>query len=123
MSKNLKDYLPKEIKVGPYTYSIVIENLVRQEVHGLCDFIERKISLSSELNYDLTKPNALYTLEVFLHEVLHAFNYNSGLRSMNWKGVSAGEIEEEFVDHSARHIIQLISDNTNVITLFQLFDS
>lgn len=121
MSRNLKDYLPKQLKVGPYTYEIVIENLGKQEVHGLCNFEERKISLASELNYDLDKPNAIYTLEVFLHECLHSFNYNSGLRSMNWKKVKNEDIEEEWVDHTARHFIQLINDNPSVIKLFSLF--
>lgn len=116
------DYLPKEVIIGPYSYEVVIENLVKQEVHGLCNFEERKIHICSGLNFDLDKPNSIYVLEVFLHEVLHAFNYNCGLRSINLKKFKDEELEEEFVDHTARHIIQLISQNPNIIKLFTIFE-
>lgn len=121
MSRNLRDFIPKEVIVGPYVYEVEIKNLDKEEVHGLCVFEDRKIILSSVLNFDLDKPNAIYALEVFMHEVLHSFNYNSGLRSMPWKKMKSAEIEEEFVDHTARHIIQFIKDNPAIIKLFALF--
>lgn len=121
-SKDLKSYFPEEIIIGPYTYKLVIENLSKQFAHGLCDYEERKITLSSDLNYDLDKPNALYSLEVLLHECLHGYNYNSGLRQRNWKNVKNEDIEEEFVDHIARHIVQLIKENPSIIKLFSLFE-
>jgi len=120
--KDIRTYLPKQIKVGPYIYEISIENLAKQEVHGLCNFEERKISIASELDFDLDNPNVVYVLEVFLHESLHAFNYNCGLRTMNFKKMKNDEVEEEFVDQTARNFVQLITDNPSLIKLFSLFE-
>lgn len=121
MSKNLKDYLPKEVIVGPYTYEIIIKSLreKKENNYGLCDFADKKIFLSDELTFDMDSKNWRMTIETFLHECLHAYDELYGLHS-DFYEVKKDQMEEMFVDFHARAIIVMIPENPCFLALLSL---
>lgn len=118
---DLRSYLPGHFIVGPYKYSIEISNIKREEMHGECDFELRKIRIDENLDWDLTKPNWKYTVEVILHELLHAYNYNCQINDQTIKRFK--NPEEQIVDQTARNFIQMLNENPCLTTLFSFFDS
>lgn len=121
MSRNLKDYLPKELIVGSYTYEIIIKSLreKKENNYGLCNFSEKQIFLSDELEFDLDSKNWKITIETFLHECLHAYDELYGLHS-DFYEVKKEQMEEMFVDFHARILIQMIPENPSIVTLLTL---
>lgn len=121
---DLRKYIPKVFVIGPYEYFLEITNLNRshEQLHGECDFNERKIRLSENLNYDLRKPNWHYTVEVLWHELIHAYNLNTGILDNNGlKKLKIEEIEEFFTDINSRHIIHILKTNPELAIILYFF--
>lgn len=121
---DLIQYIPCKLKIGIYEYDVEIRTLKydKEENEGECNFRDKKILLSDELCYDLSKSNWKLTIEVFLHEAIHAYNLNVGIHSgfFDFQNKKPDEIEEIFVDFHARHLVQLIAENPMVADLLNL---
>ena len=122
--KDLSLYIPDFCRIGIYTYDIEIRRLISEaeENEGECCFRSKRIFLSDELCYDLDDPNYKLTIEVLMHEILHAYNFNVGLHSnfFDFTNKKSLEIEETFVDLHARHFAQMIVQNPELLKILNL---
>lgn len=76
--------IPKEVKIGPYLYKVELVKHLKEgknDMFGLCNFGELKISLRTKSVYNKKIDIAPLVLEAtFIHEVLEAINYHYELR-------------------------------------------
>lgn len=124
-SESLNDYLPKELYVGPYTYNLIIGKLNDTEEtsqEGECCFESKTITLSENLDFSFDEPNWELTIEVLIHEILHAYNYNAGIHSeyFGFKNKSVEVVEECFVDLASRHFVMMLKQNPLLFPIINL---
>ena len=96
--------IPKKIKIGPYDYSVTVENedwLNAHETYGHCYHAKRKISIVL-----LDNPSVIDTL---LHEVMHACYAVMDLKDK--------EGEETTVTRLATAMTMVFRDNPKLVAL------
>ncbi len=76
-------------------YTVVLKDDLG-EFDGLCETEEKMISIKSDPEF-----SEMYNKRVLLHEIIHAFLYESGLDSETWA------VNEEMVDWMALQFLKI----------------